>query len=893
MKVLILFALIFGAFAEENIVDIICPIPGNPTPTTVTQEQCDQYTACEFSSEICHMKPNNESGYLAQNDPVVTSTGFTQTLEKADSLNTLFGDDIGLLTLEVLYHEDYHVQIKIYDSANSRYEVPLQRNLPSSPGSNPLYTVTTSGAGEPFKLQVARQSSGTVVFETIGPLTFEDQFIQLTTLLASEFFYGLGETSHETLRRQFNQRKTTAIFTRERLHRPGIEDNLYGAHPYYLNIEDQYSTFLTDESPALTIRTIGGIVDLHIFFGPSPEDVTSQYTNFVGRPFLPPYWALGFQLSRWGYGSLANYQEVYDRMRAAQIPWDTQYFDIDYMENYHDFTYDPVNFADLPTLASTFHQNEMTLVLIQDPAIAAEFYYYGSGRRGRESDVYVKWSSPFLVPIDQPDSADDYVVGNQFLQNNTVYPDFLKPATGDWWANELEFFHELVNFDGIWLDEDEPTNFATDTNTSFPNTGRAALQCPVNFLDDPPYATLAAFDDDNTVRRLSDNTLCMAAAHSDGTTTYYHYDVHSLYGHFEAKTTFEALANVVRPGIRPFVLMRSTFPGSGQYGAHWLGDNSATWEDLRLSLVGIIEFNLFGIPFAGADVCGFNGEPDEELCIRWMQAGAFYPLDRNHNTNGTADQDPARPGWDQVTEASKAALQIRYRYLPYFYSVLHNSHMYGRTAVRGLFSEFPTDLVARAIEDEFLWGSALLVAPVVQQGTTYKEVYFPDGIWYDLLEGFVEAYGPSLYSVYAPLSAIPLYVRGGYILPFHEPGITTTESRQNKFGLTVALDYNEHAEGELYWDDGLLQKDNMDNSYVGNFVYDQGELTLSIQYSAAAANQLVLNFINIYGYNDEPSEVYINGNLTESSNWVYNNQTGVLNFAASLPLNEEFVIDFV
>ncbi|RXG51052.1 hypothetical protein Avbf_13718, partial [Armadillidium vulgare] len=161
-------------------------------------------------------------------------------------------------------------------------------------------------------------------FQTVGPLTYEDQFIQITTLLSSEYFYGLGETAHETLRRPFNQRRTTPIFTRDRLHRDGIEDNLTelilifdiedndgNTHSVFLDNSNamEFSTFLAQETPLLTIRTIGGVLDFHIFLGPSPEDVTMQYTKLIGRPFLPPYWALGFQLSRWGYGSLANYQE--------------------------------------------------------------------------------------------------------------------------------------------------------------------------------------------------------------------------------------------------------------------------------------------------------------------------------------------------------------------------------------------------------------------------------------------------------------------------------------------------------------------------------------------------------------------------------------------------------
>ncbi|RXG67346.1 Maltase-glucoamylase, intestinal, partial [Armadillidium vulgare] len=295
------------ANAQENVVPIICPVPGNPDPTTVTEDTCNTYTACEYTSGVCHMKQNNESGYLLASEPVVSTTGIQLSLKKANSANTLFGTDIE------------------QDSSQSRYEVPIQRNLPDTPGTDPAFEITTATAvDEPFYLEVRRKSTGTVVFRTEGPLTFEDQFIQVTSSLSSPYFYGVGEICHSSLLRSFDERITNVLFARDRPPYPGSQDNLYGSHPYYINIEDDEGNTHSNiqQTPAVTIRTIGGILDFHLFLGPNPDDVTVQYTEFIGRPFLPPYWSLGFQLSRYGYNSLDNYKVIHDRMIAAEIPWD-------------------------------------------------------------------------------------------------------------------------------------------------------------------------------------------------------------------------------------------------------------------------------------------------------------------------------------------------------------------------------------------------------------------------------------------------------------------------------------------------------------------------------------------------------------------------------------------
>ncbi|KAL7640682.1 UNVERIFIED_CONTAM: hypothetical protein RMT77_008957 [Armadillidium vulgare] len=903
----LLFILLTSA-QQDNIVDIICPLPGNPDPSTVAEEQCYSYPACEYTSGSCHMKSNEESGYVVASEPVTGNTGIQLSLRKANPENTFFGTDIEELSVDVIYHEDYHVQFKIYDSSSSRYEVPIQRNLPDTPGNDPLFEVTTASTiDEPFYLEIKRKSTGTVVFRTRGPLTFEDQFIQITTSLASSYFYGIGEFCHSSLLRSFDQRTTNALFASDRGPSPGSDVNLYGSYPYYLNIEDddgnthsvflensnalEYSTFMLDGSPAVTVRAIGGILDFHLFFGPTPDDVTVQYTEFVGRPYLPPYWALGFQLSRWGYNSLDEYQVIHDRMIASQIPWDVQHFDIDYMDGRRDFTYDQVNFNNISTVADQLHSENKKLILIKDPGIAIDFDTYPTVQRGKDKDVFIKYSDPSYVPDDQPALTDDYVVGNVWPINNTLFPDFFNPVTAQWWSEELQLFHETVEFDAIWIDMDEPSNFYTNLGQFFEEIGRFSLQCPNNTLDFPPYGTLATFSDNNPNPGLSDKTICMSSIQTDGTNQYLHYDIHNLYGYSEAVATYNALSQDVFPNERPFILTRSSFPGSAPYTSHWLGDNTATFADLRASLIGIVEFNLFGISMIGADVCGFRGESNEELCSRWMQAGAFYSFFRNHNMIGTTDQDPARPDWPTLNQVSKDIVTLRYKYLPFMYSAIHRAHMFGNPAIRSLFVVFPSDLDARGIQDQFMWSDKLLVAPVVYEQATSRDVYFPDSLWYDLQSGTLEAQGPITSSVDAPIEKIPLYVRGGSILPFQFPSVNTVESRQNPFGLTVALDRNSYAQGELYWDDGHSQH-TMDESYLGTFSFDGGELSLSIQYNATIASDLVLTTINIYGYPSNPSGITVNGEAANSTSWNYSDTTGVLSFFPSLTLGEEFLITF-
>ncbi|KAF2364269.1 Galactose mutarotase N-terminal barrel [Trinorchestia longiramus] len=884
--------------AQEAITSIECPLPGNPS--TVTEEDCGLYTACVWDGDlsVCHMADNREAGYVFGTTPVDTGRGTVSTLVKSDSSVTMFGGDIEEVRLEVIHHEDHHLQIKLTDAFNARYEVPLDVTIPTEAGTDPDFEVSLGEAGQPVVINVTRRSNGNEIFRQIGPITFEDQFIQFTVRLPSEYLYGFGENVHPTLVHSFEPRVTYPIFTRDReVSASEAPVNHYGAFPYYMNVEDdegnthsvlflnsnsiEYSTFtLPDGTPALTLRSIGGIIDLHIFTGPTPEMATMQYSTFVGKPLFPPYWSLGFQLSRWGYNSSDGVRAVRQRMSDAGIPQDVQFIDGDYMEVYHVWTYDKTNYSDLPQLVDELHDDDLHLVLIVDPGIAVNTSSYSTYEAGRQQQVFLKWMTPDLVPEDQPEEADDFMLGNVWPFERVAFPDFLMDNAKRWWSEEIAAFYESIHFDGLWIDMNEIANF--DTSLGVENR----LMCPVNRYDDPPYPSLAASVPVNFINKLADKTLCMSGSSADGLQTYMQYNVHSLYGHSEAIATSQALENVF-PGKRPYVLTRSSYVGTGHYSFHWLGDNFATWEDMKASIIGVLEFNMFGIPMIGPDICGFYGHPTEELCTRWMEVGAFYPFSRNHNGMGEEDQDPA--SWPSVAEVSRNVLLTRYRYLPYLYALFHRAHMNGNSVARALFNVFPSDLDARLVDDQFMWGDGLMIAPVLTEGATSRSVYFPEAIWYAVDTEIAEVVGPATVEVDAPLEKIPLYFRGGSILPFQEPSNTTAASRLNDFGLLVALDEDLTASGEVFWDDGEMEH-TMEETFLASVLYAEDELTVTGMFDRTAADGVNLGSVRVLGFPAAPAAVTVNGGDVDT--FVYDDASQVLVVTVNLPLNEDLNIVF-
>nr|XP_006112923.1 lysosomal alpha-glucosidase [Pelodiscus sinensis]XP_006112924.1 lysosomal alpha-glucosidase [Pelodiscus sinensis]XP_006112926.1 lysosomal alpha-glucosidase [Pelodiscus sinensis] len=729
--------------------------------------------------------------------------------------------DIERLQLSVEFETDTRLHIKITDSTSPRYEVPLEVPRATKRAENPIYSLEFSK--EPFGLLLRRRASGAVLLNTtVAPLIFADQFLQISTVLPSIFLYGLGE--HRSHFLHSLDWSTLTLWARDV---PPMQFyNLYGVHPFYLLMEEggaAHGVFLLNSNamevvlqpaPALTWRTIGGVLDFYIFLGPDPNMVIQQYHQVIGFPAMPPLWGLGFHLCRWGYGTSNETWQTVKAMRNYQIPQDAQWNDIDYMEGYRDFTYEPEKFDTLPQLVEDLHKHGQHYVMITDPAISSSnppgsYWPYDEGlRRG----IFIN-------------TTEGQTLIGQVWPGLTAFPDFSNPDTSQWWLENLNRFHALVPFDGLWIDMNEPSNFKDGS----------VHGCPWGEFDNPPYVPAVLGGS------LSSKTTCASAKQRVSV----HYNLHNLYGLMEAKATASALIQI--RGKRPFVISRSTFPSQGRYSGHWLGDNRSKWSDMYWSIPGVLNFNLFGIPLVGADICGFSGTTTEELCTRWTQLGAFYPFARNHNYLNDKAQDPAAFS-SVVRTAMKEVL------------LTHRAHLQGHTVARPLFFEFPQDEITYSIDKQFLWGRSLLVTPVLEPGVDSVTGYFPRGVWYDYYTGTsVNSSGESL-KMAAPLDHINLHVREGAILPTQKPGSTSWVSSRNPLRLIAALSQNASAWGDLFWDDG----ESLETFEKGAYSYlvfnvTQNVFTSTVLHANVEATYITVDTLTVYGVRDEPSRVTVNG----------------------------------
>ncbi|XP_041660826.1 maltase-glucoamylase, intestinal [Cheilinus undulatus] len=850
-----------GVLKDEPTEEFIPQCPNIPLAERVdcfpdagaSKQQCEMRGCCwspldERNVPWCFFSTNHSYTVETMENP--TAFVYNAKMKRMAS-PSLYGADVQELAFHAEMQTDNRLRFKIYDANKQRFEVPHEHvsSITNNPSS--AITETLEVKSEPFGLIVRRKENKKVLFDTtIGPLVFSDQYLQLSARLPSHNIYGLGEHVHRQYRHDTNWR-TWPIFTRDGFPNGGTH-NLYGHYPFFLCLEDEsgksFGVFLMNSNamevtlqpaPAVTYRTIGGVLDFYILFGDTPEQVVQEFLELIGRPVIPAYWSLGFQLSRWDYGSLDEVKATVERNRAIGIPYDIQYTDIDYMEDKKDFTYDKVKFSELPQFYDYLHEKGQRYILILDPAIATSKRVgntpYESYDRGTQKEAWV-FESDGETPL----------LG-EVWPGETVFPDYTSQSCIDWWVDEYERFSREIKHDALWIDMNEVSNFKKGSTKG----------CADNNLNYPPY-TPKILDE-----VMYSKTLCMDAKQAWGN----HYDVHSLYGYSMVLATEKALQRVFG-GNRTLMLTRSSFPGVGKYSGHWLGDNAANWNDIKWAIPGMLEFGLFGIPYIGADICGFFDDSSEELCRRWMQVGAFYPFSRNHNAQGYKPQDPAAYGPDSVlVQTSKHYLNIRYTLLPYLYTLFYKAHTTGETVVRPVMHEFYSDSATWTVDRQFLWGKHLLITPVLDQGAVNVWAYIPDAVWYDYETMERLEHRKKHVNMYLPADKLGLHIRGGAILPTQEPDVTTTYSRRRPMGLIVALDDKDQAAGELFWDDG----DSRDTVKTGNHIHYQfsavyGVLTMQVTQSGYTdPADIKFTNITVLGVSNPPTSVSVTHVGTGSS----------------------------
>lgn len=893
----------------------------------LTKYQCETVRKCIFLESEYERVPDCFFNRKILGYKLKELKGKNKYLLEGDAAHSPYLGFIKNVLLETSYHGNNIVRVKITDNDNERYEVPYPLNLP-----NQIDDWTKNAAEFKFEedlnsmssFQILRRGTNDILFDTTeGGFVFTDQFIQISTnLINGSAVYGFGENNHESLKHDINYR-SWGMFARDNAPGWGDNRNNYGFQPVYFTMEPRtgkchlvllYNSnameHLFTPKPSLTFRTIGGILDFYFIVDDTPEKVISHYHNLIGLPMFPPYWSLGFQISRWGYKNLQEVKDVVARTKSINLPHDVQYIDIDYMIGYRILTIDKEDFNGTREFQKELRKNGQRFVLIVDPGLVMEpnntLYV-----NGLNDDVYVKWPIN-LAPYDIDSKNNNDMISLCWPKGKLSYPDYLNEKTHTWWKKQVKNFIESEkdgsDMDGLWIDMNEPSSFETNElkpwNWLYPENDQDkypyfTLKCPINKLDDPPYRTKSAFafDDGNLLAsnkkaRLSQKTLCMIALHKKDGKEYYHYDVHNLYGHAQSIASYNAMLNA-KPGLRPFVLTRSNFVGSGKYTTHWLGDNDSTWKHMKMSIIGLIEYNIFGFPYIGADICGFFIDiQDAEMCTRWLQLGAFYTFSRSHNANQNIEKDPASFKNKILEDSTREALKIRYSILPFIYTLLYKVNKNGGTVLRPLSFEFPTDPETFEIDEQFLIGSSFLVSPVLKPKKTTVNAYFPEARWYDFRKGhLIEKNGWS--SLNAPINYINLHLRGGSIIPIQDPKecLNTECSRKKPFGLIVTLDKSNKANGELWWDDGVsLINELMPNFSFMEFTYQNDMLSMFVKTQGTNDEKLNFETIKIYGLEKNVFNVIVSP--SNQKKFDFDQENKVLTIKdLNLPMDKNFSIE--
>ena len=501
----------------------------------------------------------------------------------------------------------------------------------------------------------------------------------------------------------------------------------------------------------------GGPLDYYFIYGPEPKKVIERYTTLTGRMPLPPLWSLGYHQCRYSYYPESKVRFIADNFRARQIPADVIWLDIHYQDRYKPFTWDRKRFPDPPGMISDLRKQGFRTVTIVDPHPVKEAGYkpYDTGLAG---DHFVKnpdgsiYEAPVWPSIVEIDGAADW---SKPRGAPSVFPDFSKPAARVWWGG---LYADLLNAGvaGIWNDMNEPAVFDTASGTM-----------PLDVRHD-----------------------------NEGSPTD-HREIHNVYGMQMTRSTYEGLLKL-RPTERPFILSRASFAGGQRYSALWPGDNVSDWTALRGSIPMLLGMGLSGFPFVGVDIGGFADAPTAELYTRWIQAGVFYPFMRTHTTFGTPDQEPWSYGI-QHEALNRRAIELRYELLPHIYSVMREAADTGIPAMRPMMLEFPADGNTHGMDDQFMFGSDILVAPVLRAEVRERGVYLPAGEWYDFWTGQKYTGGRGI-PVPVTLASIPIFVRGGAFV-FGQPVVQHTGEMSGK-PLQVTLFPSGTSERWLYEDAG-------------------------------------------------------------------------------------------
>ncbi|MDF2186795.1 glycoside hydrolase family 31 protein [Paraflavitalea sp. CAU 1676] len=596
------------------------------------------------------------------------------------------------------------------------------------------------------------------------------------------------------------------------------QDPLYSTIPFYIGIHHglQYGIFFDNSFQSdfnfgasnnrfSSFGARGGEMNYYFMYQPSVAGIIRSYTQLTGRMTMPPLWSLGYQQNRYSYYPDTEVYRIAQTLREKKIPADGITLDIHYMDAYKLFTWNKERFPDPKGMIDSLHRMGLNTTLIVDPGIKVEKDYpaYESGLR---ENIFLKYT-------------DGLPYTGEVWPGWCHFPDFTSEKGRNWWKGQVTNYTN-VGVNGIWNDMNEIATWGQ--------------KMPGNVLFD--------YDGHPTT----------------------HLKGHNVFGLQMARSSYEAARQALQK--RPFILTRAGYAGLQRYTALWTGDNRAEDDHMLTGVRLLTSLGLSGVPFTGMDVGGFTGNPTVGLYTRWMQLGAFIPYFRNHTQLNTKSAEPWSFGED-VLATSRNYINLRYRLLPYLYSVFQQATQEGMPVVRSLAIDYTHDarIYNPAYQNQFLFGPGFLVMPEesVQQ---FAKVYLPAGEWYDLYND-VQEQGAQEKLIELSAVTLPVYVRGGSIIPMQSLIQNTTEKPTDTLTLQVYKG-SKDSRFVYYEDDGASYQYEQGDYYKRSMSFDAVVKTITLDAPTGnRASQFKYIRIALHGFAE--NNLQVNGRAVSTTDLLF------------------------
>ena len=619
----------------------------------------------------------------------------------------------------------------------------------------------------------------------VGNISLEEGFCFTYTMAEDDMVYGLGEAN-----RGINKRGYCYLSdcTDDPNH---TEDkrSLYAAHNFIVIAGEKnvglffdYPTAITFDigytrAELLKVSCEYADLNLYVIEGESAYDVVKQFRKMIGRSYIPPKFAFGFGQSRWGYKTQEDFKKVVDGYRDNHIPMDMLYMDIDYMQDYKDFTLNEENFGDFPAFVQDMKEKKIHLVPIIDAGVKVK-EGYDVYEEGVEKGYFCK-----------REDGSDFVAA--VWPGYTHFPDVLNPEARRWFGDKYRILIEQ-GIDGFWNDMNEPAIFYT------PEGVEKLKSIMREFLEDESKAPVGQLQE--AINGLANNKEDYASFYHQVDGKRIRHDlVHNLFGYNMTRAAGEAFERIA-PNKRFLMFSRSSYIGMHRYGGIWTGDNQSWWQHILLNLKMMPSLNMCGFLYTGADLGGFGADTTRELLMRWLALGVFTPLMRNHAALGTREQECYQ--FEKI-EDFRHVIEVRYRLIPYLYSEYMKAALNNDMYFKPLAFVYPDDKMAGQVEDQLMLGNEIMIAPVYTQNAKGRYVYLPEEMKFVkfLPDGTIseEVLAKGHHYVEVALNEVPLFIRSGKCIPVAEAAETVDELDTEHMKL---LGF-EGAEYVLYEDGGV------------------------------------------------------------------------------------------